>query len=183
MPTTAYEAKPGRLVVCERSGRWAMALRRELAGAGLRVWETRNMADCGALLGESPASFVVLELFNICLGDESSPQCLSSNSQPPAGRPGMNSSVKVNSVSKIEETLDFVRNWQAEFPLVRFAIVADRELAAYKWLMHEAGAVDFICSVRKIGALAQMACRHLAQVPPLPQSLTERIWASLPWGK
>ena len=149
MPTTVYEAKPGRLVVCERTGRWAVALRRELAGVGLRVWESRSMADSGTLLGESPASFVVLEL----------------------------------SVSKIEETLDFIRNWQAEFPLFRFAMVADRDLATYKWFMHEAGAVDFICSVRRIGALAQTACRHLAQVPPLPQSLTERIWANLPWGK
>ena len=59
------------------------------------------------------------------------------------------------SESKIEETLDFIRNWQAEFPLFRFAIVADRDLATYKWLMHEAGAVEFICSVRKNGALAQ----------------------------
>ena len=149
MPTTVYEVKPGRLVVCERTGRWAVALRRELAGVGLRVWETRSMVDCGTLLVESPASFVVLEL----------------------------------SVSKIEETLDFIRHWQAEFPLFRFAMVADRDLATYKWLMLEAGAVDCICSVRKIGALAQTACRHLAQVPPLPQSLTERIWANLPWGK
>jgi hypothetical protein len=116
-----------------------VALRRELAGVGLRVWESRSMADSGTLLGESPASFVVLEL----------------------------------SVSKIEETLDFIRNWQAEFPLFRFAMVADRDLATYKWFMHEAGAVDFICSVRRIGALAQTACRHLAQVPPLPQSLRE----------
>jgi len=61
--------------------------------------------------------------------------------------------------------------------------VADRDLASYKWLMQELGAADFICSVRKIGALARTACRHLAQVPPLPQSLTERIWANLPWGK
>jgi hypothetical protein len=149
MPTTAYQAKPGRLLVCERTGRWAVALRHELVDVGLRVWETRSLDDCRTLLGESPASFVVLEL----------------------------------SLSKIEETLNFIRNWQAEFPLFRFAVAADRDLAAYKWLLLEAGAIDFICSVRKIEILAQMACRHLAQVPPLPQSLSERIWANLPWGK
>ncbi len=144
-----YEAKPARLVVCEQTGRWALALRRELAGAGLRVWETRSPEDCGSVLVESPASFVVLEL----------------------------------SEKKIGETLDFARSWQAEFPLFRFAIVADRDLAPYKWLMAEAGAVEFICSVRKTAALARTACRHLAQVPSLPQSLTERIWANLPWGR
>jgi len=144
-----YEAKPARLVVCERTGRWAAALRRELSGAGLRVWETRIMSDCSELLAESPASFAIVEL----------------------------------NERKIKETWGFISNWQAEFPLFRFAVVADRDLASYKWLMQEAGAADFICSVRKIGALARTACRHLAQVPPLPQSLTERIWANLPWGK
>ena len=39
-----------------------MALRRELAEAGVRVWETRTLADCWSELAESPASFVVLEL-------------------------------------------------------------------------------------------------------------------------
>lgn len=136
-------------MVCECSGRWAVALRRELAGAGLRVWETRNLEDCGELLVESPASFVILEL-----GD-----------------------------TKIEETMDFISNWQVKFPLFRFSIVADRGLASYKWLMQEAGATDFVYSLRNVGTLAQTACRHLAQVPPLPQSLTERIWANLPWGR
>ena len=53
---------PARLIVCERTGRWAVALRRELADAGVRVWETRTLADCWSELAESPASFVVLEL-------------------------------------------------------------------------------------------------------------------------
>jgi hypothetical protein len=144
-----HEAKPARLVVCERTGRWALALRRELAGAGLRVWETRTLKDCESVLGESPGSFVVLEL-----GEKN-----------------------------IQEILDFTRNWQAEYPLFRFAVVADRDMASYNWLMQEAGAVEFVCSVRKTGALARTACRHLAQVPSLPQSLSERIWANLPWGR
>jgi hypothetical protein len=144
-----YEAKPARLVVCERTGAWAVGLRRELAGAGLRVWETRSMDDCGMLLAESPASFVILEL-----GGE-----------------------------KIRELLTLISSWQMQFPMFRFAVAADRELASYRWLMQEAGAVDFICSMRQIGSLAQTACRHLARVPPVPQSFTERIWVNLPWGK
>jgi hypothetical protein len=70
-----------------------------------------------------------------------------------------------------------------EFPAARLAVVADRSLAGYEWLMREAGAVHFLCSPRKVGPLARVACRHLAQVPPPQQSLTERIWASLPWGE
>jgi hypothetical protein len=50
-----------KLIVCERSGRWAVALRRELADAGVRVWETRTLADCRDELVENPASFAVIE--------------------------------------------------------------------------------------------------------------------------
>lgn len=51
-----------KLIVCERTGRWAVALRRELADAGVRVWETRTLADLRDELVENPASFAVVEL-------------------------------------------------------------------------------------------------------------------------
>jgi len=54
-------AGPGRLVVCEQTGRWAVALRRELAGR-FRVHETRSVAQCWAALGEAPASFLIVAL-------------------------------------------------------------------------------------------------------------------------
>ena len=59
---TIRDSAAARLIVCEHSGRWAVALRRELAEAGVRVWETRTLADCRKELAASPASFVVLEL-------------------------------------------------------------------------------------------------------------------------
>jgi hypothetical protein len=58
LPTTSA----AKLIVCERTGLWAVALRRELAEAGVRVWETRTLADCRDELIESPASFAVVEL-------------------------------------------------------------------------------------------------------------------------
>jgi hypothetical protein len=142
----AAQSVPSRLIVCERTGRWAMALRRELAEAGVRVWETRTLADCFRELAESPASFAVLELG----GD-------------------------------FDGLLRRLARRSREFPLAQLAVVADRSLAGYEWLMREAGAVYFLCSPRHVGPLAQLACRHLAQVPSPQQSLTERIWASLPW--
>lgn len=147
VPATAQSA-PARLIVCERAGRWAVVLRRELADSGVRVWETRTLADCFDELAKSPASFVVLELG----GD-------------------------------VASLLDRMARHSREFPMARLAVVADRPLAGYEWLMREAGAVHFLCSPRKVGRLAQLACRHLAEVPPPQQSLTERIWASLPWGE
>jgi hypothetical protein len=143
---TATPVAPARLIVCERWGRWAVALRRELAEVGVRVWETRTLADCVAELTESPASFVVLELGG-----------------------------------QVDELLQQLTRQPRDFPLARFAVVADRALVEYQWLMREAGAVQFLCSPRRVGPLAQLACRHLAQAPPPQQSLTERIWTGLPW--
>jgi len=50
-----------RLVVCEKSGRWAAALRRELSAVGPRVHETRHVDDAWHELRIARASFVVLE--------------------------------------------------------------------------------------------------------------------------
>ncbi len=145
---TVPQAAPARLIVCERTGRWAVALRRELAEAGIRVWETRTPDDCWQELAESPASFVVLELHG-----------------------------------KIPALLRHIARLPREFPQARLAMVADRSMAGYQSIAREAGAVYFVCSPRRTETLAQLACRHLAQVPPPPQNLTERIWASLPWGE
>lgn len=56
------EGAVARLIVCERWGRWAVAIRREVADVGMRVWETRTVADCRDELTASPASFVVTEI-------------------------------------------------------------------------------------------------------------------------
>jgi hypothetical protein len=138
-----------RLIVCETSGRWAVALRRELAAAEVRVHETRSLADCWTMLAESPASFLVVELS--------------------AG----NSAALLQRMARL----------QREFPLARVAVVADRSLAGYEWLLREAGAVHFLCSPRQCGPLANLARRHLAQAPSPPRSLADRIWADLPWAR
>jgi hypothetical protein len=140
-------AAPARLIVCERSGRWAVALRCHLAGAGVRVHESRTFSDCWELLREAPGSFLVVEV----------------------------------TAAETEGLLRRLARLHREFPLARLAVVADRSQAGCQWLMREAGAVHFVCSPRQLGPLAGVVCRHLAQVPAPPQTLSERIWASLPW--
>lgn len=49
-----------RLIVCEKTGRWAVALRRALGGRP-RVYETRSLAECWDELAASPASWLALE--------------------------------------------------------------------------------------------------------------------------
>jgi hypothetical protein len=142
-------AAAARLIVCEASGRWAAALRRELAAAEVRVYETRSLADCWTMLAESPASLLVVEL-------------------SPGGAAAL-----------LQRTVRLER----DFPLARVAVVADRPLAGYEWLLREAGAVHFLCLPRQCGPLADLACRHLAQAPSPPRSLGEQIWAGLPWAR
>jgi hypothetical protein len=54
------DAGPAELIVCEQTGRWAVALRREL-GEAVAVRETRNLSECWDSLSQCPAGFVVVE--------------------------------------------------------------------------------------------------------------------------
>lgn len=51
-----------RFIVCEKTGRWAVALRRELGDAAALVFETRGRQSFWNELAASPASFAALEL-------------------------------------------------------------------------------------------------------------------------
>lgn len=136
------------LIVCERSGRWAPALRRELADSGVRILETGDLADAWNALAATPAAFLAVEL------------------------------TERNARTLLRRMVWLSR----ECPHARVAIVTDRRWAIYEPLMREAGAVYFTCSPRRLGPLAELVLRHLADVPMPQQSLVERIWAGLPWG-
>jgi hypothetical protein len=83
----------------------------------------------------------------------------------------------------LDDLLQRMASFSRDFPQGRIAVVADRSLAGYEWLLREAGAVHFLTSPRRLAPLAGLVVRHLASVPPPVQSLAERIWASLPWGR
>jgi hypothetical protein len=69
-----------------------------------------------------------------------------------------------------------------DFPQARIAVVAQRDMARFEWLLREAGAVHFLSSPRRLTPLAGLVVRHLANVPLPAQTMVERIWASLPWA-
>ena len=122
---TATQGAVARLIVCERTGRWAVALRRELAASGVRVWETRTLAGCHEELSQSPASFVVIE-----------------------------------ATDDLSGLLRFMVRQSRDFPAARLAVVADPARCGCEWPVREAGAVHFVDSVRRVGLLARLACRH-----------------------
>ena len=67
------------------------------------------------------------------------------------------------------------------FPLVRVAVVADRQLADYEPLVREAGAIHFTTSIREAAPLADLARRHLDRAPRPDRTHTEKIFDRLPW--
>lgn len=141
--------QPPRLIACEQTGRWLVALRRELGEADCRLQETRTLGDCWEQLAEHPASFVVLELL----------------------------------AANVPAVLDRLTHRERQFPAACVAVVADRSLRDYEWLLREAGAVHFVTSPRMLGPLAAVARRHWSQRPEPRLNLAERIWAGLPWQR
>lgn len=51
-----------RLILCEKTGHFAPAVRRELANNSPRIVETRSLSGCEAALAESPESLVAIEV-------------------------------------------------------------------------------------------------------------------------
>ena len=51
-----------RFILCERTGKWVVALRRALSASGPRVFETRHLDDCWKEVVACPASMVAVEV-------------------------------------------------------------------------------------------------------------------------
>ncbi len=62
LPRRVSGWKLPRLIVCERKGRWAAALRVHGGVPAGAMVETRSLPDCAAELRAHPRSFVLLEL-------------------------------------------------------------------------------------------------------------------------
>ena len=58
-----------RLLVCEQSGAWSAALRRQMRGIEVSLHESRGPKQCLEQLHRAPASLVALELTQERLGD------------------------------------------------------------------------------------------------------------------
>ena len=137
-----------QVIVLERSGRWAAALRGELA-TGVHLQECRILSEAWDEVAAAPTAFFVAEATR----------------------------------ENLDELLRRMVWFSRDFRHARIAVVAAREFSRYEWLLRDAGAVHFTASPRQLGPLAEVISRHLANVPSPPQTLVERIWASLSWGE
>src|SRR4029453_16307909 len=51
-----------RLIVCEKSGRWAVAFRRALGDETRQMIEVRSVLACETMLAHHPASIIAVEI-------------------------------------------------------------------------------------------------------------------------
>ncbi len=62
-PSLGYNMPTARLIVCEKRGKWAVALRARLAENQTRLLETRSLDECWHELERRPCSFLAVEVF------------------------------------------------------------------------------------------------------------------------
>jgi len=137
-----------RFIVCERTGAWASAIRRQLP-EGFRLREVRSLAECVVELREASGSLLGLEL---------TPQ-------------------------NIEAVLELVAGLGRRFPRARALVLADPQLAGYRALSAEAGAIWFTCSPRELQGLRATASKHWSRLPEGRESFAAQVWNELPWDE
>ena len=193
---------PPRIIVCEQSGRWATALRRELLGDGCHG----SKDGCHGLLvspcfpGHSIQHWLTSSQWHpIFLEDQRPPtfleetrslaECCESLRRSPAGFV-----VVELTPANVRRVLQFMCGLEWKYPLARLAVVvnaaesAEQSPRRLEALLLQAGAVFFADTIRGDGprgvrALAGVALRHIRKSPRPQQSIREEIWARLPWGR
>lgn len=142
------------LIVCERTGRWAVALRQarsklDAQSSSRSVRECRTFADCERMLRDWPASLVAVEA-----------------TAPHLGR-----------------VLLWIAGLERAFPLARAVVLAERGLEDYEGAFREAGALHVVYSPRQLDPVDTLAERQIAGAPERELSLTEQVEARLPWAR
>lgn len=160
-----YAMSTPALLVCERRGDWAFALRRAFAqlpaGERPRIVETRSVAECRERwsssddVGAASAALVVEWI--------------------PAAAEQI-----------CELLIAHCRSLPTGVRIVVAAPPADApERSACESLLREAGATEVVDSPRRVAAAVDLVRRRLAarpQASPIePKSIADRVRASLPW--
>jgi hypothetical protein len=147
------------VIVVERDGHWAAALRRGLAGFAIpceqdlpvpftpRLIETRSLDECWEPLRRWPGAVVAIELTEPLL-----PSILAA-----------------------------LRRLEREHPQAAMLMLMERRLAPCAALLREAGAVHCIVSPRRSSEAVELLRRHAARQPVTADG-PEQVFADLPWS-
>lgn len=142
-----------RLIVCEKTSRWATALRSalasELAGQPPPIAETRSLSQAEAALCASPASLVAFEI----------------------------------TAANLAAALDFLDRARRQFSSAQFVALLPADKTAAAPLLREAGAIDVATSVFEANRVARLTRRHFALAPTAPQqTISALLTQRLPWS-
>jgi hypothetical protein len=165
---------PCHWIICERTNRWASALRlaldRAAAGGGAcyRLREVRSLHEIASELARRPESLVALEVHD----------------------------------RNLSNVLAWLAAAEQQFPQARCLALVDRSLSAggpsvrshsresvtdVCDALREAGAMDVAESPRRLASALELGRRHAAAnvahdtVPAEERSFVEQLWATLPW--
>ena len=160
-------------IICERTGRWAAALRvgfarRSQTGPAPRIYESRSLDELAERLTARPRSLTLLEVH----------------------------------ASNLAKLLQWLAQNSQQFPRARFVAVLDRMLAVRPdssseqssvesqdvvAALLESGAAEIAVSPRRLQHIFVLADRHAASVsslrrpPAEAQSITDCARSRLPW--
>jgi hypothetical protein len=144
-------------IVCERSARWAPALRMIVAnppngGMNLTICETRSLAELDRQIEETPSAFVFLEV----------------------------------SAENLAPVLDRFGSATRSGVHRQVVALVERRLADYHNLLREAGAIDVICSPRELHHAVRLVLQHAQtqsrmQLSSGRQSIKDWAMSLLPW--
>lgn len=144
-------------IICEKSGRWAAALRialerRKCALHKLRILETRSLAELDLAIKDHDTAFVLVEV-----------------------RP-----------ESVANTLGFLTNHGSRrirlVAMLEFGGQAGTDCRLVTDALLEAGATDVIDSSRQLGAVLEIAERQPQNNwTEHAGTIAERAWAALPW--
>jgi hypothetical protein len=143
-----------RLIVCETTSKWAVALRRvagalrRVAGAEMqsRLCETRSLEDCWGEAVVSPYSVVLVELTS----------------------------------ANLERVAHELIRYRSELRHVRAVVAGDRDMLPAQNLILELGAVRVLFSLRRVAVVIEIAQRHWNTHAGVLAKQQE--WLRLPWG-
>ena len=145
--------RSGQLIVCERKGRWAVGMRRQLGigGKGRRpvVCSVRSLQEVELLLDRWPASFVAVEV----------------------------------TVENLESVLSWLARVTCQFSRMRAGALVERESINAELILREAGAEHVTHGVWALGLLKDMALKHLESAVQGELDVVDEIVADLPWSR
>ena len=85
-------------------------------------------------------------------------------------------------IGATQALLEWLVGVDRKFPAAAVWLVSNSNSNDWQWVLHEAGGLGLSTSMREAETIVEVALRHLDRIPETPMSITDRVWAELPWA-